>query len=143
MEIFACRIRNPGLGIPKTAVGIRNPTNLIGIRNPRSTEKDLESSTRNLESMIWNPESKIVLDSLTLGELLIVSKTHLMQQKTSKTLLGDMSFAVAAPFLFKAPPRKNRRKVTLILLSHLPVLALVKIDLSEIVLISILLQERE
>ena len=55
-----------GLGIRDTAVGIWNPTT-IGIRNPSFTEKDLESSNWNPESMAWNPEFKNVLDSLYMG----------------------------------------------------------------------------
>ena len=40
----------------------------VRIQNPSSTDKDLKSSTWNLESMAWNPEYNTVLDSLTRGE---------------------------------------------------------------------------
>ena len=42
----------------------------IGIRNPSPTDNDLESSTWNPESMAWNSESKIVLDSLSFCDVL-------------------------------------------------------------------------
>ena len=42
---------------------------LLGIRNPLSWNP--ESSTRNLESTVWHPESKTVMDSLTWGEKLV------------------------------------------------------------------------
>ena len=53
-EIFARGVRN-------TAQAIRNPTNH---RNPESKfhSQRLESSTWNPESMVWNLESKTVLD---------------------------------------------------------------------------------
>ena len=40
----------------------------IGIQNPSSTDKDWNQVPGNPESTTWNPESKTVLDSLTLGE---------------------------------------------------------------------------
>ena len=55
-------------GIWNTAQGIRNLTNDC---NPESTVhwQRPQSTTWNLESTAWNPESKTALDSLTLGEL--------------------------------------------------------------------------
>ena len=55
-------------GIWNTAQGIRNLTNDC---NPESTFhwQRPQSTTWNLESTAWNPESKTALDSLTLGEL--------------------------------------------------------------------------
>ena len=49
---------------------ICNPA-LFGIRNPLSLNP--ESSTRNPESSGWNPESKTVMDSLTWGELWLLT----------------------------------------------------------------------
>ena len=46
---------------------IWNPV-LFGIRNPLRWNP--ESSTRNAESTGWNPESKIVMDSLTWGDVI-------------------------------------------------------------------------
>ena len=40
----------------------------IGIRNPSSKDKNLEPSD-------WNPESKIVSDSLTCGDLSVLPTT--------------------------------------------------------------------
>ena len=55
----------------------------IGIRNPSSTDNDLESSTWNPESMAWNSESKIVLDALSLGDVLrTVSLFSIIMQST-------------------------------------------------------------
>ena len=53
-----------GFGILNTAQGIRNPTN---DRNPEFQVpriKNLESSTWDSESKVWNPESKTLLISL-------------------------------------------------------------------------------
>ena len=75
-KILACGIRNLekiflveseilGFGIGNSAQGIRNPTNDW---NPNSKffEQRPESSTWNSDQpTAWNPESKIVLDSLT------------------------------------------------------------------------------
>ena len=67
-EIFATGIWNPGLWNPE--YNSKNPESFqrlkSGIQVP--LRKNPESSTWNLESTAWNPESKRVLDSLTLGD---------------------------------------------------------------------------
>ena len=77
-EILACRIQNPGTfcsWYPESrALGSRTELKYSeiplrhGIQTPRSTEKKLESSTRNPQSTEWDPESKTVLYSLTWGD---------------------------------------------------------------------------
>ena len=52
-----------GFGIRNVAQGIRN---LTEDWNP-------ESSTRDLESTAWNPESKTALDSVTWGDLFLIT----------------------------------------------------------------------
>ena len=47
-------------GIRNTAQGIRGIPLTIEIRNPTSKKKSLESSTWNLESTAWKPESRIL-----------------------------------------------------------------------------------
>ena len=73
-EIFAFKIRNPGLWNPESCwwleSGIQqkkkwNPA-LLGIWNSLSWNS--ESSTRNPESNMRNAECKTVMDSLTRGE---------------------------------------------------------------------------
>ena len=63
---FASGIRNPA----SCCCGIRNPR----LRNPGSNFH--RQSTRSPEYMAWNPESKTVLDSLTLGTLNITRITQ-------------------------------------------------------------------
>ena len=63
-KFFACGIRNPGLRNRKTAQAIRKP---INDWNPESSSTDKE----------WNPvprkpQSKTVLHSLTLGDMLLL-----------------------------------------------------------------------
>ena len=83
--LFECEICNPGLWNSESRIpltigsriqvpltkspapipGIWNPP--CGIQNPSSTDKVPCTHTWNLESTVWNPESKTVLDSLTSG----------------------------------------------------------------------------
>ena len=48
-------------GIPPT-VGVQNPSSIDNVMVPGS-------STWNLESKAWNPDSETVLDSLTRGDI--------------------------------------------------------------------------
>jgi len=61
--LFECEICNPGLWNPESRILL-----MIGIQNPSSTDKVPCTHTWNLESTVWNPESKTVLDSLTSGD---------------------------------------------------------------------------
>ena len=69
----------PGFALGNTAQGIRNPAKEWNLES-KSHWQRLESSTRNPESMEWNPESKMVLDSLTLGKLNIFNAKGAMNQ---------------------------------------------------------------
>ena len=73
--ILACRIRNPGklcLWNPESRalesrIELKYPTKEWNLES-KFHWKRLESSTRNPESMEWDPESKTVLYSLTWGD---------------------------------------------------------------------------
>ena len=69
----------PGFALGNTAQEIRNPAKEWNLES-KSHWQRLESSTRNPESMEWNPESKMVLDSLTLGKLNIFNAKGAMNQ---------------------------------------------------------------
>ena len=71
-------------------LGIRNPTNNW---NPSSTEKDLESSTWNPESMAWSPESKTAFNSFTWGE------TELSHNSCTLKNPNRVKSPVLSPFL--------------------------------------------
>ena len=74
-KMFACRIRNPGkffLWNPESRalesrIEIKYPTKEWNLES-KFHWKRLESSTRNPESMEWDPESRSVLYSLTWGD---------------------------------------------------------------------------
>ena len=72
--IFAFEIWNPGLWNPECS--LRNPESTTGIRNPSSKDKNLKPSD-------WNPESKIVSDSLTCGDLSVLPTTLASNKNTS------------------------------------------------------------
>ena len=76
----ACGIRNPGQFCSRNVEswplesGISLTILTIEIQNPSSIDKDWNPvfvSTRNPESTAWNPESKIVFDSIAWGDLYI------------------------------------------------------------------------
>ena len=66
-EFLIVESRILGFGIRNTAQGVRNPTNDCNPEFKFHWQK-LESSTLNLESTAWTPESKTVLDLLTWGD---------------------------------------------------------------------------
>ena len=62
-QIVLVESRIMGFGIGNTTQGIRNPS-IDLIPESKFHQQRLESSTCNPESTAWNPESKIVMDSL-------------------------------------------------------------------------------
>ena len=65
-----------GFGIWDTAQEIRNPTNDDWNSESNFLRQRLKSCTWNPESTAWNLVSNTVLDSLTLGELLLSLRNY-------------------------------------------------------------------
>ena len=106
-EIFACGIQNLG----KFACGIRNPefwNPEYSSRNPESNFhwQRLESSHWNLESMVWNPESRIEdrLGFPNMGQILsaisAVMASMLNKNLGLKTRLSEKEKKHYFPFVF-------------------------------------------
>ena len=74
-EILVCGFGNPGFW--KTEYSSRNPESTNDCNRESITQlpltKNLESSIWNPESKAWNPDSQTVLDSITCGDLWMIS----------------------------------------------------------------------
>ena len=74
-EILVCGIGNPGFW--KKEYSSRNPESTVDCNRESISQlpltKNLESSIWNPESKAWNPESQTVLDSITWGDLGVIS----------------------------------------------------------------------
>ena len=102
--IFAFEIWNPGLWNPECS--LRNPESTTGIRNPSSKDKNLEPSD-------WNPESKIVSDSLTCGDLSVLPTT-LASNKNTSLICECVQPKIPIDILYGLPDLQSNRVLSLL-----------------------------
>ena len=102
--IFAFEIWNPGLWNPECS--LRNPESTTGIRNPSSKDKNLEPSD-------WNPESKIVSDSLTCGDLSVLPTT-LASNKNTSLICECVKHKIPIDILYGLPDLQSNRVLSLL-----------------------------